>query len=126
MAEVDLGKIRGSDGVSPSVEPNPGNTDGVYRLDICTAEGKFTTPNLKGADAQTGGLAFGQDEEGNWGYIPPGADTVVPFRQGGAAGGGVPAGYVMLGMDSAVSAGVSSGRAVEGVMERVPVQPVTF
>lgn len=27
-----------------------------------------------------GGLSFGQDAEGNWGYIPSGADAVVPFR----------------------------------------------
>lgn len=26
-----------------------------------------------------GGLSFGQDEEGNWGYIPSGADAVIPF-----------------------------------------------
>lgn len=27
-----------------------------------------------------GGLKFVQDEEGNWGYIPSGADTVIPFN----------------------------------------------
>lgn len=27
-----------------------------------------------------GGLSFGQDAEGNWGYKPEGADAVVPFR----------------------------------------------
>ena len=26
------------------------------------------------------GLSFAQDEEGNWGYIPSGADTVIPFN----------------------------------------------
>lgn len=26
-----------------------------------------------------GGLTFGQDAEGNWGYIPSGADAVTPF-----------------------------------------------
>lgn len=25
------------------------------------------------------GLSFGQDAEGNWGYIPSGADAVIPF-----------------------------------------------
>ena len=29
-----------------------------------------------------GGLKFAQDSEGNWGYIPSGADTVVPFKSG--------------------------------------------
>lgn len=28
------------------------------------------------------GLTFGQNEEGKWGYIPPGADTVIPFSDG--------------------------------------------
>lgn len=27
-----------------------------------------------------GGLSFGQDAEGNWGYKPSGADAVIPFR----------------------------------------------
>ena len=28
-----------------------------------------------------GGLTFAQDAEGNWGYIPSGADAVIPFRK---------------------------------------------
>lgn len=88
MAESDLGRVKGVDGVSPSIEPNAENTDRVYKLDIKTADGVFTTPNLKGEDAQTGGLVFGQDAEGNWGYMPPGADAVVPFKKGGGSGGG--------------------------------------
>lgn len=27
-----------------------------------------------------GGLSFGQDAEGNWGYKPEGADAVIPFK----------------------------------------------
>lgn len=27
-----------------------------------------------------GGLSFGQDAEGNWGYKPSGADAVIPFK----------------------------------------------
>ena len=27
-----------------------------------------------------GGLSFGQDTEGNWGYKPSGADAVIPFK----------------------------------------------
>ena len=86
MAESDLGLVRAVDGVSPSITPNAENTDEIYRLDIKTADGMFTTPNLKGTNAQTGGLVFGQDAEGNWGYLPPGADTVVPFKKGGGGG----------------------------------------
>lgn len=29
------------------------------------------------------GLTFAQDEKGNWGYIPSGADTVIPFKTSG-------------------------------------------
>lgn len=36
-----------------------------------------------GSDVDLGGLSFGQDGEGNWGYIPPGADAVIPFKSGG-------------------------------------------
>lgn len=28
-------------------------------------------------------LKFAQDAEGNWGYVAPGADTVIPFSNGG-------------------------------------------
>ena len=31
---------------------------------------------------QVNGLTFAQNEEGNWGYIPSGADTVIPFKTG--------------------------------------------
>ena len=31
-----------------------------------------------------GGAKVAQDGKGKWGYIPPGADTVVPFNSGGA------------------------------------------
>ena len=27
------------------------------------------------------GISFSIDEEGNWGYIPSGADTVIPFKK---------------------------------------------
>ena len=40
-------------GFSPTIEPNPDNTDDVYKLDITTKDGKFTTPNLKGGDEVT-------------------------------------------------------------------------
>lgn len=91
----------GSDGFSPTVTENSSNNGDVYKLDITTKDGKITTPNLKGADGKDGtrteeilgmlgGLTFGQDEEGNWGYIPAGADAVTPFKSGvGYAIGGV-------------------------------------
>lgn len=90
MGELNLGKVVGTDGFSPVITQNADNTEIVYKLDIQTADGKFTTPNLKGEDANTGGLSFGQDEEGNWGYIPPGADAVVPFRKNGGGNSAFP------------------------------------
>lgn len=42
------GGLKGEDGFSPIIEENPNNTDDVYKLDITTATGTMTTPNLKG------------------------------------------------------------------------------
>lgn len=38
--------------------------------------------NLSNFIDDTAGLKFAQDSEGNWGYIPSGADTVIPFSSG--------------------------------------------
>ena len=40
-------------GFSPTITPNPDNTDKNYRLDITTKDGTFTTPNLRGGDEVT-------------------------------------------------------------------------
>lgn len=40
-------------GFSPTITPNPDNTDDVYKLDITTKDGTFTTPNLRGGDEVT-------------------------------------------------------------------------
>ena len=53
---VNVGSIKGpagNDGFSPTIEPNPDNTDDVYKLDITTKDGTFTTPNLRGGDEVT-------------------------------------------------------------------------
>lgn len=39
----------GDEGFSPVITENADNTDEVYKLDIETKDGQFTTPNLKGA-----------------------------------------------------------------------------
>ena len=49
-----LDALKGDSGVSPTITENASNTDKIYRLDIETVDGKFTTPNLKGADGQGG------------------------------------------------------------------------
>ena len=58
----------GADGFSPTIVENAENTDTQYKLDITTAAGTFTTPNLKGKDGQdgkdgTGGSGGGASSE---------------------------------------------------------------
>lgn len=58
----------GADGFSPQIVENVDNTDTQYKLDITTAAGTFTTPNLKGKDGQdgkdgTGGSGGGASSE---------------------------------------------------------------
>lgn len=43
----------GLDGFSPTITENEENTSSVYKLDITTKSGSFTTPNLKGKDASS-------------------------------------------------------------------------
>ena len=42
------GALKGQDGFSPIVTENKDNTKEIYKLDITTKDGTFTTPNLKG------------------------------------------------------------------------------
>ena len=44
----------GKDGFSPVIVENADNNDDVYKLDITTKTGSFTTPNLKGQDGAAG------------------------------------------------------------------------
>lgn len=44
----------GADGFSPTITENTENTESVYKLDITTKTGSFTTPNLKGSDGSGG------------------------------------------------------------------------
>ena len=84
--ELNLGKVIGRDGFSPVITVSE-NSEKSYKLKIETKEETFETPNLKGKDADTNGLSFDQNEEGEWGYIPPGADTVIPFKINGTGEG---------------------------------------
>ena len=53
LTEEQKASLNGEDGFSPTIEPNPDNTDDVYKLDITTKDGTFTTPNLRGGDEVT-------------------------------------------------------------------------
>ena len=48
-----IDSLIGEDGFSPTITPNSDNTDDVYKLDITTKDGTFTTPNLRGGDEVT-------------------------------------------------------------------------
>ena len=67
---------KGADGVSPTITENADNTDKIYKLDIETVDGKFTTPNLKGADGQGG--TGGSGEENKINSISVNGVNVVP------------------------------------------------
>ncbi len=67
--------------------------DGYEVVDVVRNEGSisqegdaFSAANMNDLEQRIsdtfGGLSFAQDEEGNWGYIPSGADTVTPFSSG--------------------------------------------
>ena len=45
-----LESVRGEKGYSPTITENADNTDSIYKLDVTTADGTFTTPNLKGTN----------------------------------------------------------------------------
>lgn len=49
----------GKDAVSPTITENENNTDKIYKLDVTTADGTFTTPNLKGKDGS--GSSIGEE-----------------------------------------------------------------
>lgn len=59
IGDVDTGVkaagVDGTDGFSPTITENSENNSSVYKLDITTANGNFTTPNLKGKDGEGGG-----------------------------------------------------------------------
>lgn len=55
--------VKGDAGVSPTITENADNTDKIYKLDVTTADGTFTTPNLKGADGQGGSGGSGEENK---------------------------------------------------------------
>lgn len=49
--------------------------NGIYERARTYADNLFQSAGISAE-----GIIFAQDEKGNWGYIPPGADTVIPFK----------------------------------------------
>lgn len=65
-----------------------------------------------------GGLSFGQDSEGKWGYVPPGADAVVPFRTGGSeCARQFLIGVLRSGLDGAIWIAADDGGTADGINE---------
>lgn len=104
----------GADGFSPQIVENAENTDTQYKLDITTAAGTFTTPNLKGKDGQdgTGGSGGGASSEvystdeievGTWIDGKPIYQKVVPVTLSSTAKSGSVASDVTK-IESTVSA----------------------
>ena len=60
LTDTEKASLKGDAGISPTITENADNTDKIYKLDIETVDGKFTTPNLKGADGQ-GGTGSGEE-----------------------------------------------------------------
>ena len=52
LTEGQKESLNGEDGFSPTITENEDNTEDVYKLDIETIDGIFTTPNLKGESAE--------------------------------------------------------------------------
>ena len=50
LTDEEKASLKGDAGFSPTITENADNTDKIYRLDVTTADGTFTTPNLKGKD----------------------------------------------------------------------------
>lgn len=52
----------GKDAISPTIIENADNTDTIYKLDVTTVDGTFTTPNLRGKDGKNGsGSSIGEE-----------------------------------------------------------------
>ncbi len=109
--------VDGADGFSPTIVENAENTDTQYKLDITTATGTFTTPNLRGKDGQdgkdgTGGSGGGASSEvystdeievGTWIDGKPIYQKVVPVTLSSTAKSGSVASDVTK-IESTVSA----------------------
>ena len=111
ITEVNLGNVVGPPGISGgvagfgTVTAIVDNNVGTPSVTVATSgpdtakNFSFTFKNLKGQKGdkgdtpsldELGGLRFGQDDEGKWGYIAPGADTVTPFKTGDGGDGFTP------------------------------------
>ena len=73
-AQTVQSKIGGITGISSSLTANSSTQAASTQLTNQLYQ------NMNQLSSELGGLSFGQDAEGNWGYKPEGADAVIPFR----------------------------------------------
>lgn len=73
----DLGHVKLSDTYKSKIE------DGGAENGLAASQNALYNA-FSEINADLGGLTFCQNEEGNWGYKPSGADSVIPFKDGGS------------------------------------------
>ena len=56
-----------------------------YNNSLSGLEAQTVQEGLDELSSNLGNLKFAQDAEGNWGYIPSGADAVIPFSSSGTS-----------------------------------------
>lgn len=76
--KADPEDIPSGSAASQAVANNCTTTEAGSVLDA--RQGKVLMDKANQLSSELGGLSFGQDAEGNWGYKPEGADAVIPFR----------------------------------------------
>lgn len=78
---TDANSVDSNDGYT--MENKVGAIKGITTSTDVTEEGYAADATVVAALSDSlGGLNFAQDAEGNWGYIPSGADAVIPFKNG--------------------------------------------
>lgn len=78
---TDANSVDANDG--ETMETKVGAIKGITTSTSVTEEGYAADATVVSQlNDSLGGLNFAQDAEGNWGYIPSGADSVIPFKSG--------------------------------------------
>lgn len=85
-----VGTVESAEVASVNVEINEDTKQAIFNFGLPkgteiddTAASDSTVYSSNKIATILGGLQFGVDEEGNYGYIKAGADTVTPFKSGG-------------------------------------------
>lgn len=77
---------KGEDGFSPIITENINNTDEIYQLDIETADGKFTTPNLKGNGVEAPTEEFEGESSGDVAWTTATVNSGIGYATNSSSG----------------------------------------